>query len=73
MSALTKDALYTKGSPGFLLDDEEAGQYVYDGLEDFAAEHGISDDSMFLAVRIIYAYIQCLGLKCSKRIRGNAL
>ena len=46
------EALYSKTSPlGFLLDDDEARQLVYNGLEDWAADNDDSpDDTMFHAV-----------------------
>ena len=52
VSQMSIEALYSKTSPlGFLLDDDEARQLVYNGLEDWAADNDDSpDDTMFHAV-----------------------
>ena len=52
VSQMSNVALYSKTSRlGFLLDDDEARQYVYTGVEDWAADNDDSpDDSMFHGV-----------------------
>ena len=48
---MTTDALFNKGNPGFILDDDEAMQHVYDNLEEWAAANDDSeDDRMFQSV-----------------------
>ena len=52
VSQLSTIALHAREGKGFLLSDDEARQYVYNGLDQFAADNDHSpDDSSFNAVR----------------------
>lgn len=54
VSALTSDVLFGKDGLGFLLSDDKARQYVYNALEEWAADNDDSnDDSLFDAVRTL--------------------